>query len=307
MPFFKNSNILFMNLYKLALINVALLIPLSCVKAPPQNESALIKISTKVDALDRRIRTAITNYNWQLSLDHHRMAQKENAYTPPAIATIFSDPQINSKILQNNDQLIALDLPFKLLAYSVPDGDDAVLAYTSAELIASRHELPEVSLAEYSERLDSVLNSVDHSKILEVETEQIKKDFAIVKIKSDFDFETTTEKLKKTINALPDTILFGELDYQNDAEKFEIQLNPTLLLFFGAPEPGAKAMVSTPRLGLDAFCQKLLVFEDGEGEVWAAYNDIPAFSKLYYNTTTISQRLIKRRLKKTISNTLEEK
>jgi hypothetical protein len=38
-----------------------------------------------------------------------------------------------------------------------------------------------------------------------------------------------------------------------------IELPPTLLLLFGAPIPGAKAMADAPTLGLDASCQKLLV------------------------------------------------
>jgi len=295
-----------MNIYRRAAITAALFALLSCTDEPHQGSTAVSEISAKVDALDEKIKSAIVGYNWKLTLDHHRMAQKENSYTPPSIATIFSDPDVNSRILQNNSQLIALDLPFKFLAYAEPGGNDAILAYTSAEFIASRHDLPASLLVEYSERLDSVLNLVENSTISEVETEHIGKDFAIVKIKSDFDFETTIERLKETINSLPDTIWFGELDYQNDAKKIGIELNPTRLLLFGAPEPGAKAMNSTPKLGLDAFCQKLLVFEDKGGAVWAAYNDITAFSNLYYDKATLPQRLIKRRLKSTISNTLEQ-
>ena len=295
-----------MNSYQRALITATLFALLSCTDEPHQGSTAVSEISAKVDALDEKIKSAIVGYDWQLTLDHHRMAQNENSYTPPSIATIFSDPDVNSRILQNNSQLIALDLPFKFLAYAEPGGNDAILAYTSAEFIASRHDLPASLLVEYSERLDSVLNLVENSTISEVETEQIGKDFAIVKIKSDFDFETTIERLKETINSLPDTIWFGELDYQNDAKEIGIELNPTRLLLFGAPEPGAKAMNSTPKLGLDAFCQKLLVFEDEGGAVWAAYNDITAFSNLYYDKATLPQRLIKRRLKSTISNTLEQ-
>ena len=296
-----------MNSYQRALITATLFALLSCTEEPRQDASAISEISAKVDALDHQIKAAIAPYDWQLSLDHHRMAQKENAYTPPAIATLFSDPEVNSIILENNDQLIALDLPFKLLAYSEPGGDDAILAFTSAEFIARRHNLPDSLLVNYSEKLNSVLNLVDNSTISEVETELIEKGFAIVKIKSDFDFGTTIEKLKATINSLPDAIWFGELDFQDDANKIGIELNPTRLLLFGAPEPGAEAMKSTPKLGLDAFCQKLLVFEDEGGAVWAAYNDITAFSDLYYAKATLPQRVIKRRLKSTISNTLEQK
>ncbi len=294
-----------MNLYKSFFITIALFTLVSCANEASQNENASSDISTSVDALNRTISNAIALYEWQLSLDHHRMAQKEGAYTPPAIATIFSDAQINAKILENNDQLIALDLPFKFLAYSEPDAVDASLAYTSADFIAKRHDLPYELLADYSGALASVLNLVDESVISETNTEDIKKGFAIVTIKSDFDFEATARKLKETIGAIPDTIWFGELDYQKEAQAVGIELKPTRLLFFGAPEPGAKAMINTPKLGLDAFCQKLLIYENEKGEVWAAYNDITAFSELYYDKATVPQRLIERRLKSTISNTVE--
>ena len=295
-----------MNLYKSFIITVALSTLVSCADENPQNESAKSGVLASVDALDKTIQKATASNDWKISLDHHRMAQKEDAYTPPAIATIFSDSEINSKILENNDQLIALDLPFRFLAYSEPDTVDARLAYTSTDFIARRHGLPEELLADYSDALASILSLVDKSVISETKTADIEKGFAIVKIKSEFDFETTVNRLKETIRAIPDTIWFGELDYQQEAQAVGVELNPTRLLFFGAPEPGAKAMINTPKLGLDAFCQKLLVFENENGEVWAVYNDITAFSKLYYDKATVPQRLIQWRLKSTISNTLEQ-
>ena len=42
-------------------------------------------------------------------------------------------------------------------------------------------------------------------------------------------------------------------------------IKPTTLILFGGPAPGAKAMNGAATLGLDAFCQKFLVWEDAKG------------------------------------------
>ena len=81
-------------------------------KASPevtQNQSIL----HKVDVLDRQVKEVSAAYTLIASLDHHRMAKEEGVYTPPAIASIFSDAKINTELLANNDQLLGLDLPFK--------------------------------------------------------------------------------------------------------------------------------------------------------------------------------------------------
>jgi hypothetical protein len=55
-------------------------------------------------------------------------------------------------------------------------------------------------------------------------------------------------------------------------------------------------MHECPKLGLDAFCQKILVFEK-ENIVYVAYNDIVDFSDLYYDEWTIPQKVINKRIK----------
>ena len=60
-------------------------------------------------------------------------------------------------------------------------------------------------------------------------------------------------------------------------------------------------MMTSPKIGLDAFCQKLLVYENESNEVWVAYNDIVAFADLYYQTSTKPQQMINQRLKMTFS------
>jgi uncharacterized protein (DUF302 family) len=293
-------------LHKLSVLAIVLLIIVSCGNKSNQDKSLVLLSETAVDSLDNIIKDEIVSYKWKISLDHHRMAKEEEAYTPPAIATIFSDSKINSSILENNDPLVAIDLPFKFLAFSEPDLNSVYIACTSADFISKRHDLPFSLLSEFKSRQDSILSHFHKSTISEVDLDQVTKGYAIIKIKSDFDFKETVNKLKETINGISGTKTFGVIDYKKDAETFDIELNPTTLIFFGAPEPGAKAMKNTPKLGLDAFCQKLIILENQEGEVWVAFNDIEKLSRLYYNKSTLPQKTINRRLKKTITGSIQK-
>ena len=117
----------------------------------------------------------------------------------------------------------------------------------------------------------------------------------------DFDFNTTVQNLRDIVMAQEDTKWFADVDYQKDALKHDVDIRPTILLLFGGPAPGGKAMMTSPKIGLDAFCQKLLVYENENDEVWIAYNDIIAFAKLYYQTSTKPQQMINQRLKMTFT------
>ena len=57
------------------------------------------------------------------------MAKEEDVYTPPSIATIFSDPVVNTPLIKENP-LIGIDLPFKILCFSEADTTKVSMAYT---------------------------------------------------------------------------------------------------------------------------------------------------------------------------------
>lgn len=289
------------NIFYIALIGIGI----SSCGGTKQRQVEEITILEKVDALDNKIKKSIADFNLIASLDHHRMAEEEGVYTPLAISSIFSDSRINSELLSNKNQLLGLDLPFKILAYSEPDTTSAIVAYTSSRFIAKRHGISEDYLADYSNRLDNVLGSIDKTMISETHLDSVTLGYGIVNIRSGLDFESTVENLKQIVNSQSDTRWFGELDYQKEAKEFGKELNPTILLLFGAPAPGAQAMMTSPKIGLDAFCQKLLVYEITDGEVWIAFNDIVEFSTLYYGEATKPQQLINQRLIATFTKAIE--
>ena len=255
-----------------------------------------IKIREKVDQAVTVLDSNMVNYNTIARIDHSRMAENEGVYTPPSIVTIFSNPEVNSKLIKIN-QLVGIDLPYKVLCYSEPTITNVSIAYTSPEFIIQRYGLSKNDLNEYSKDLNSVLSAFPKNSLSNTDLSSVDKHYGLIIKQSDFDFKTTLKNLMEGVMSQGDTELFGEIDYKNEAQTYGIEINPTTLILFGAPKPGGQAMNKCPKLGLDAFCQKLLVFEK-EGTVFIAYNDIIDFSELYYQNWTIPQRVINYRLNK---------
>jgi uncharacterized protein (DUF302 family) len=64
-------------------------------------------------------------------------------------------------------------------------------------------------------------------------------------------------------------------------------------------------MADAPTLGLDAFCQKLLVWEDESGAVQVSFNDLLAIAERQDVPKAVALRVINRRLGSTFSGALE--
>ncbi|UTW66603.1 DUF302 domain-containing protein [bacterium SCSIO 12643] len=255
-------------------------------------------IYSKVDAIQNELKQQEGATNFWMAIDHSRLAAQVDVYTPPSIVTFFNDPQLNSSLIQENP-LIALDLPLKVLCYSEPDTQKVSIAYTSADFIARRHNVSKSDLEEYDERLNGLLSEFPDDLKSRTSLKEVDQNYGITFLKSDFGFDSTILRLKEIIGIQGDTRWFGEIDYQKDAVPYGIELKPLTLLLFGGPGPGGKAMHDSPKLGLDAFCQKLLVYENENQEIIVAYNDIEDFAQLYYGRSTPPQKVINKRLRKT--------
>ncbi len=291
---------------KLVLLSLFISVLVSCkteTKKTKEVEKQL-SISEQVVELNEALNKQL-NEAYIVNLDHHKMAWEEGVYTPPAIATIFSNPEVNTELIKQNP-LIGIDLPFKTLCYSEADTLSVSFAYTSAEFIAKRHGLPMGALVAFENRISEVIETLEPIQVSETRTDSVGTGYGLITIKSDFDFTTTVANLKAIVNAQDDTRWFGEINYQKDAKAIDVELNPTTLLLFGGPAPGGKAMMTTPKIGLDAFCQKLLVYEKDNGEIWIAFNDIVAFAQLYYGLSTKPQQMINQRLTATFTQAVKD-
>ena len=267
------------------------------VTLPPVKET----ITQQVDHAVKLLSENISSFKTIATLDHHRMAAEVGVYTPPSTATIFSDSKVDIAIIKEN-QLASLDLPFKVLCYTEADTTKVKVAYTSAEFIQKRHQLEDSLFLDFNSKMTKILESFPVEMISRTDVSTVQEGFGIVSIKSDFDYVTTVQNLRDIVMSQGDTKWFADIDYQKEAASLDVEIRPTILLLFGGPAPGGKAMMTSPKIGLDAFCQKLLVYENRDAEVWVAYNDIVAFSELYYKQSTKPQQMIDQRLKMTFTN-----
>ena len=66
--------------------------------------------------------------------------------------------------------------------------------------------------------------------------------------------------------------VFARIDHAAGAAKIGRKLRATEVLIFGNPQGGTPFMECSQTVGID-LPQKALVWEDGSGQVWLAYND----------------------------------
>jgi uncharacterized protein (DUF302 family) len=93
----------------------------------------------------------------------------------------------------------------------------------------------------------------------------------IVFLSGNLDVNATVEKLKSILLA-NNVTLFSVVDHSGEAAKAGLQMRNTKLVIFGSPLLGTPLMVAAPTAALD-LPLKILVYEDGDGRTWIAYND----------------------------------
>ncbi|QZT37638.1 hypothetical protein K5X82_01800 [Halosquirtibacter xylanolyticus] len=273
---------------------------------PVINEAQTIE--AKVDNAHFLVEKNSIQYREIVQLDHHRMAKKCGIYTPPAIVNIFTDDSpIVSKLLTINQE-VAMDMPFKILAYSEADTVKASIRYTSAKFLQKRHRLKDADLKNYNDIIEKIISNLPEELIVIPNIDNLTRGYGIIKIESKYNFQETMTRIQTVLN-LPqniDTRIFTQIDFQKDAKAFGIDIRPTFLWLFGATKPGGMAMHDAPQIGLDAFCQKLLVYVDVNNNVQVCFSDMAAFSKLYYRHHNKAQQVVTKRMasafKKVLTN-----
>ena len=272
----------------------------SCNPQEPADEG----LYRAVDELYEALAANADRFEVIATIDHSRLAAEEGEIMPPARVIIFSDPDVNTAILRK-EPMAGLDLPFRVLAYA--EGDAPAVIFTPADYLRRRHGLGDMpALQRYQATVRNVARAVPDDAIVEFDTSSVAKGQGIVALDSVYDFDQTIERLKDAIMGGGDTLWFGEIDYQKEAEDLGVDLPRLTLLLFGAPGPGARAMAGYPRMGLDAFCQKVLVFQKRDGRTWVLFNDMMAFAEMHYGDFSLPHRLISRRMRDTLGGAIEE-
>ncbi|MFM1889755.1 MAG: hypothetical protein RLZZ565_512 [Planctomycetota bacterium] len=238
-------------------------------------------------------------------IDHARLAAEAGAAMPPARVLLVSDPAIEAALLASSP-LAGLDLPIRLLAYVDPSDSKARLVVNSLSSIAQRHGLAfDANVVEaWNDRVALLLAGVDPSLIDELPAVAPDADPAIVTLDSAYGFTETWSRLLEAITSQSDTIVFAELDLSSRARPRGVDLAPTSLILFGAPRPGGRCMANAPLLGLDGFCQKLLIWEGADGVVHASFNDLLALAARQRIEPPLALRHVNRRIRDTLETAI---
>ena len=99
----------------------------------------------------------------------------------------------------------------------------------------------------------------------------------VIKVKSIYPFEETIARIKQDI-AAKGIKFFDEIDQAKLGVNAGINLRPSTLLIFGNPPLGIQFLTSNPNAGLD-WPVRLLVMQDENGDVYAAYTDFAWIAK----------------------------
>jgi len=100
---------------------------------------------------------------------------------------------------------------------------------------------------------------------------QAQDDDGIVRVEAAGDVTTTMDGLEGAVRGAGATV-FARVDHAAGAEAAGMALPPAQLLVFGNPKLGTPAMQDAPLAGLFLPMQ-VLVYRDGDGQVWLAYQD----------------------------------
>ena len=93
----------------------------------------------------------------------------------------------------------------------------------------------------------------------------------IVKVQATGDVAGTMDALEAAVTGAGATV-FARVDHAAGASSAGLELDPSQVLIFGNPKLGTPAMQDDPLAGL-FLPLKVLVYRDGAGQVWLAYEN----------------------------------
>lgn len=294
-----------MKLFKMYLTTLSLLILLTgCDNGVPLSDMRYEHSDQLLSKVEANV-TSTESLEKVLMIDHSRLGTKAGSQMPPAKVLMFSNPHLETALIKQNP-LVAIDLPLRVLAYEQEPGGDSKLIYNSFDYIESRFGLNSSSELRdgFAETMTLALDGIEPGQIAFFKQNDMKPD-GITTIDSSFDFKTTIGKIMTAIDSQDDTVSFGVVDFQEQALGVGEEIRPSTLILFGGPGPGAKAMKNAPTLGLDAFCQKFLVWQDEKSRVHLSFNDLLSMAERQDVSKSIALRVINFRLNKVFEEALE--
>ncbi len=275
-----------------------------CSASEPVSTERLAAVDVLVDTVTANL--PASEMRLIADIDHARLAADAGSSMPPARVLIFSEPELEARLMALNP-LIGVDLPLRVLLYEDTEDGSAKAIANSFDYIVSRYQLDSPKTTElrtsYDRALNSALANLPESNLAKFASDVMDPD-GLITITSPYDFQKSLDVVKAAIDSQDDTVQFGAVDFQASARETGISLPPATLILFGGPGPGGQAMASAPTLGLDAFCQKFLVWQDVDGTTYVTFNDLLALAERQQVNKSIPLRVINYRLAKVFGDAL---
>lgn len=133
----------------------------------------------------------------------------------------------------------------------------------------------------------------------------IAQDSNIIRVKSRYNFEETVNRIKSKLQE-NNISIFAIFNHQVNAEKVQLQLNPTTIIVFGSPKAGTLLMQKNQNISIE-LPLKISIIQNNNKEVWISYfkmseiakkyqlNDNPIILKMENLFTVLTQNLINKR------------
>lgn len=125
--------------------------------------------------------------------------------------------------------------------------------------------------------LSAALISVSLLGVSLAHAQSVPSPDGIIKVRSAYSLDETIARIKADI-ASKGILFFSEIDQAKLAAGAGIKLFPSTLLTFGNPPLGVQFITGKPEAGLD-WPVRLLVQQDGDGDVYAVYTDFAWIAK----------------------------
>ncbi|CAH6814941.1 DUF302 domain-containing protein [Vibrio chagasii] len=292
-----------MKMYPFLTLGVAALL-VGCA-AKPVEEQQYIDSDRLADAVIENIENQ-TDLSMSTTIDHSRLANAAGEPLSPSRVVMFHDLPLEAELVAMNP-LIALDMPMKLLSYQEAKAEEAHLIWNHSDYLQARYnvQFSQQQIERYNQVMSQALDGIDTSKFKSFSRNDMKDD-AVIALTSELSFDDTVKQAIKVISGNDDVTVFNQIDYQSVANDQGIALNPTYLIMYGAPAPGGKAMMHAQTMGLDAFPQKLLVWEDDSGEVKVSFNDLALLAERQGVKQTFSLLMIQKRIYWSLEDAFEK-
>ena len=202
-------------------------------------------------------------------VNHSENATKAQISLSHTRTILFGNPKLGTPIMQKNPQA-GLDLPQKIVVYSHDKG--SVVLYNSTDYLEKRHGVQGVaSLAKIKQALSNMVKSIT-GKTPQETSADIKLNEGVITKQSKHDVATTYAKIKNIIEKNPNLSVMAELDHQANAARVNLELSPCRIIVFGNPKLGSPLMEESRSTAID-LPQKMLVYQNKDGQTIIAYND----------------------------------